>query len=79
VCCVYRNPAVFQITDRHAYRAIHGSDYPKTTVAAKKITVYFDYLDELIRLCGQKALRFETVDRILYQFDKATNGKLNGE
>jgi hypothetical protein len=34
------------------------------------------YLDDLRSLCDQKGLTFETVDRVLYVFDKETNGSL---
>jgi hypothetical protein len=76
----FRNPAVFQIIDRHAYRAIFGVKYPfyPSTSPKKKIGGYFDYIDELIELCDRKALKFETVDRALYQFDKQENGHLKG-
>ena len=77
----FRNPAVFQIIDHHAYRAIFGSDYPLHTSssAVRKTAIYFDYLDELVKLCNRKKLKFEKVDRVLYEFDKANNGKLKGE
>jgi hypothetical protein len=74
----FRNPSVFQIIDRHAYRALYGRDYklyPQTPLK-KKTTVYFAYLDDLRSLCGQKRLKFETADRVLYMFDKKTNGGL---
>jgi len=74
----FRNPSVFQIIDRHAYRALYGRDYklyPQTSLQ-KKIAVYFAYLDDLRSLCGQKGLKFETADRVLYMFDKKTNGGL---
>ena len=74
----FRNPSVFQIIDRHAYRAVYGSRLPLISSRSRKrkIDVYFDYLDALIELCGQKKVRFETIDRVLYQFDKDINGKL---
>jgi thermostable 8-oxoguanine DNA glycosylase len=77
----FRNPAVFQIIDRHAYRAVYGSDYPlhPTSAAAKKIAAYFNYVDELQNLCDRKKLTFETVDRVLYEFDKDQSGRLKGE
>jgi thermostable 8-oxoguanine DNA glycosylase len=77
----FRNPSVFQIIDRHAYRALYGRDYklfPKTP-AKKKINVYFTYLDDLRSLCNAKGLGFSTVDRVLYVFDKETNGTLAKE
>jgi hypothetical protein len=74
----FRNPSVFQIVDRHAYRAIYGSVYPLSTKSAvdRKVTLYFDYLDALVDLCAAKGLVFETVDRVLYKFDQGKNGKL---
>jgi hypothetical protein len=73
----FRNPAVFQIIDRHAYRALYGRDYKQhTTKPSKKIEVYFAHLDDLRRLCDAKGLRFEIADRALYVFDKKTNGCL---
>jgi hypothetical protein len=74
----FRNPSVFQIIDRHAYRAVYGSKFPiyPSMSRTKQIGIYFDYLDELITLCGQKKIKFETIDRVLYQFDKDINGEL---
>jgi thermostable 8-oxoguanine DNA glycosylase len=75
----FRNPSVFQIIDRHAFRALYGQDYklyPQTALK-KKIEVYFAYLDDLRRLCDAKDLDFNTVDRVLYVFDKETNGGLS--
>jgi hypothetical protein len=74
----FRNPAVFQIVDRRAYRAIYGSEYPLSskTATSRKVSLYFDYLDALVDLCAAKGLAFETIDRVLYKFDQARNGKL---
>ena len=74
----FRNPAAFQIIDRHAYRAAFGEDYPlySGTGAARKVQVYFDYLDKLFKLAEQHKVRFADLDRILYMFDKEINGKL---
>ena len=72
----FRNPAVFQIIDRHAYRALYGRDFKLSTKTSKKIEAYFEYLDDLRRLCDMKGLPFETSDRALYIFDKKTNGRL---
>jgi hypothetical protein len=74
----FRNPSVFQIIDRHAYRAVYGSGFPLYTTSpdAKKLSVYFKYLDDLHALCTAKGLAFKTVDRVLYIFDKRKNGKL---
>ncbi len=72
------NPEVFQIIDRHAYRAVYEKRYPlyTSTPTEKKLSVYFDYIDELIKLCEFRALAFTTIDRLLYIFDKKNNGKL---
>ena len=72
------NPEVFQIIDRHAYRAVYEKKYPlyTSTPTERKLSVYFDYIDELIKLCALKALAFATIDRLLYIFDKKNNGKL---
>ena len=74
----FRNPKVFQIIDRHAYRAVYGKRYPLYTKTnpERKINLYFDYLNKLAYLCNEKNLDFETIDRLLYQFDKDENGKL---
>ncbi|HRY38242.1 MAG TPA: hypothetical protein P5347_05920 [Smithellaceae bacterium] len=74
----FTNPKVFQIIDRHAYRAVYGNKYPlyPTTSTERKISQYFDYLDQLIKLCEFKSLKFETIDRLLYVFDKKNNGEL---
>ncbi len=75
----FRNARAYQIIDRHAYRAIYDKDYPLYTASPtqKKITVYFDYLDQLVQLCRERDLAFETIDRLLYVFDKRWNGKLS--
>jgi len=74
----FRNPRVFQIIDRHAYRAVYGQKYPlnSATRIDQKILTYFDCLDKLIELCKAKKLDFQTIDRLLYKFDKEINGKL---
>jgi thermostable 8-oxoguanine DNA glycosylase len=74
----FRNPDVFQIIDRHAYRAIFDRDYPLHSASPTnlKVNTYFEYLDKLIELCRKKNLEFQTIDRLLYVFDKRINGKL---
>ena len=74
----FRNPRVFQIIDQRAYRAIYGQKYPLNSNSAlhRKVSVYFDYLDELVKFCIDSETSFETVDRLLYQFDTQLNGKL---
>lgn len=74
----FRNPKVFQIIDRHAYRAVFGHKYPLTVTSPieLKISTYFEYIDKLIDLCTARGLDFKTIDRLLYQFDKKKNRKL---
>lgn len=74
----FKNPQVFQIIDRHAYRALYGEDYPLYSASGldKKIEVYFNYLDRLIALSKSKNVEFKMLDRVLYVFDKQQNGKL---
>jgi thermostable 8-oxoguanine DNA glycosylase len=74
----FRNPRVFQIIDRHAYRAVYGNDYPlhSATDTIKKIHVYFEYLDKLVELATIKKIDYQILDRVLYIFDKEKNGKL---
>lgn len=74
----FKNPQVFQIIDRHAYRALYGEDYPLYSASGlnQKVEVYFNYLDGLIALSQSKNVDFKILDRVLYVFDKQHNGKL---
>lgn len=74
----FRNPEVFQIIDRHAYRALYGDDYPLYTKSgeSRKVDLYFKYLDDLSVLCTRSGINFKDSDRILYIFDKQENGAL---
>ncbi len=74
----FRNPAAFQIIDRHAYRAVYGTDYPlfPASTTERKIDVYFKYLDDVHALCEAISIEFSTADRVLYIFDKKHNGAL---
>jgi thermostable 8-oxoguanine DNA glycosylase len=74
----FRNPKVFQIIDRHAYRALYGTNYPlfPASSESRKIEIYFKYLDDLKLLSEEKNVDFCVIDRLLYVFDKKKNGKL---
>jgi thermostable 8-oxoguanine DNA glycosylase len=76
----FRNPKVFQIIDKHAYRAVYDKKYPFNGKSQrsidKKVDVYFDYLDKLIELCRERNLEFTSVDKLLYEFDIQINGQL---
>ena len=75
----FRNPHAFQIIDRHAYRAVYGESLKlyTQTANARKIDVYFGYLDKLRELASLAGVAFEDLDRMLYQFDKRLNGTLD--
>lgn len=74
----FRNPKVFQIIDRHAYRALYDEDFSlyKLKSIDQKVSTYFKYLDDIIDLCRKKNLEFQIIDRLLYEFDKKVNGRL---
>lgn len=74
----FRNRKAFQIIDRHAYRAVYGEDYPLYSSSSDhaKIDLYFGYLDRLFELADSRKVDFESLDRVLYVFDKQVNGKL---
>lgn len=74
----FRNPKVFQIIDRHSYRAVYGKKYPlyPSTSNSRKIKLYFDYLDKLIEIAHERNIEYNILDRLLYVFDKQVNGSL---
>ena len=74
----FQNADVFQIIDRHAYRAVYGDRYPvhSATSASTKREIYFNYLDALRSLARTCRVAFRDLDRILYVFDKDNNGAL---
>ena len=74
----FRNPEVFQIIDRRAYRAVFGKPYRLyfATPDATKQKTFFEYIDRLHELAESRNLPFRDMDRILYVFDKRMNGPL---
>jgi thermostable 8-oxoguanine DNA glycosylase len=74
----FQNADVFQIIDRHAYRAVFGVAYPLYPASSEeqKVSTYFNYLDALHELAKSSSTRFRDLDRILYIFDKKKNGSL---
>jgi thermostable 8-oxoguanine DNA glycosylase len=75
----FQNAEVFQIVDRHAYRAAIGEPYPlhSATPTKTKVSTYFTYLDALHSLAASSGAAFRDLDRILYVFDKQHNGTLS--
>ncbi len=74
----FANPEVFQIFDRHMYRAIHGTVLK--SLSKKHETcwpLYCEYLKDLRDLCGVVGITFSDSDRILFEFDKAVNPPLS--
>jgi thermostable 8-oxoguanine DNA glycosylase len=74
----FQNADVFQILDRHAYRAVFGKRFPvhSKTPSHTKVSIYFKYLDSLHSLAAARRVAFRELDRMLYVFDKEHNGTL---
>ena len=75
----FANPDVFQIIDRHAYRAVYGKSFladVKKKSVQERIDLYFAYLVRLRKLCCDKSIRFREADRILFVFDRELNPPL---
>jgi thermostable 8-oxoguanine DNA glycosylase len=74
----FQNADVFQILDRHAYRAVFGERYPVHSgiTSNTKTSVYFRYIDALHSIATSSGMPFRDLDRILYEFDKDKNGTL---
>ena len=71
----FRNPEVFQIIDKRAYRVVYGEKLKvyHTTPIAKKKELYFNYLDKLNLLKHEVNIEFKLLDRALYELDKNIN------
>lgn len=73
----FRNSDVFQIIDRRAYRVLMKDkdiyDIHPITSIGRKVDTYFDYLDQVLKICQDKNILFSKADRILYQLDKHIN------
>lgn len=74
----FANPEVFQIFDRHMYRAIYGTVFkPLSKKHETCWPLYRKYLGDLRGLCGAVGITFSDSDRILFEFDKAVNPPLS--
>jgi hypothetical protein len=88
----FANPEVFQIIDKRAYRALYlglegqeRNSYPNKHFkpseesmlkwVRESIEIYFQYLDDLRRIDCKK-IPFRHADRILYQLDIVTGGRV---
>ncbi len=69
----FKNPEFFQIIDERAYRVIYGEKLPSSTVVAKQVKLYFDYLQKLRGIAKDYNLAFSSLDRVLYELDKELN------
>lgn len=74
----FKNPALFQIIDQRAYRAVYGKelDLPGSynqSGRKRLATIYIAYLRELRKKCVELGIPFEQSDRILYNADKRIN------
>ena len=70
-------PNELQIIDQRVYRFITpDKDCLKIPYnIEKKITLYFDYITQLKKICKEYDIAFSDADRILYQLDKTLNKK----
>lgn len=74
----FANPKVFQIIDRHLWRAVYGTKCPNFSKKPDECSqVYFPYLADLHTLCGKIQIKFSDADRILFEFDKRENPPLS--
>ena len=74
----FANPQVFQIFDRHIWRAVYGTACPSLTKKAEECCpVYFAFLDDLHALCRRINISYSDSDRILFEFDKKENPPLS--
>ena len=73
----FANPDVFQIFDRHIYRAIYGKLPGSISKDPESCwELYKPFLDDLRKLCLSKEIHFRDSDRILFEFDKRENPSL---
>jgi hypothetical protein len=74
----FRKPDVFQVVDERAYRMAMERDLKLSAVPATDCKTYFEYLDVLNALVEEEHnLRFQDLDRALYQIDIDMGNQLN--
>ena len=74
------NPKAYQIIDARAYNSIYGKKIPKGNPAE----VYVEYMKKVLDAFkngykGIKVVRFEDMDRFLYQYDIEIGHKISGK
>lgn len=72
----FRNPSVFPIIDRRAYRVLMEEDklaIHHATSIDKQIEIYFNYVEKVHQFVKEKGVDLSIVDRVLYIFDKEAN------
>lgn len=76
----FRNPMLFQIIDRRAYRVVYGEELPTIYTSKnygksvdERIEFYLNYLKRLQEIATEKKWKYEDMDRILYMLDKEIN------
>ncbi len=84
----FRNPEVFQIIDKRAYRTAMGDELvlsvktksvkpePIRRYINNRLDIYETYLEKLIEIEGITGIAFKDMDRALYVYDKKINGAL---
>lgn len=71
-------PNELQIIDQRVYRFItkDADVFKKPYSDEKKVEMYFDYIEQLGKVCKSYGIPFSQSDRILYQLDKKYNGDI---
>lgn len=75
----FRNPNVFPIIDKRAYRVLMKKDklsvYTSTPIK-KQVGIYFDYVEKVHQFSKDTGIMLRDVDRLLYIFDKEENKRI---
>ncbi len=69
----FKNPNIYQIIDQRVYRVISQEELKMPNKIEDQISLYFDYLERLRKICESKSIFFAASDRILYELDKVLN------
>jgi thermostable 8-oxoguanine DNA glycosylase len=72
----FRNKYLYQIIDQRVYRCIYPTNLKLSSNKNKQIDMYIKYLEHLHVISKTKKIKFEELDRILYNADKRINSKI---